>query len=71
MGLPRRPRPGSHTLRLTFTNDQYDPDAGEDRNVWLDKFLYAQVAVGPEVALTQPGGLVRVDDGAGRGFWTR
>lgn len=31
---------GSHTLRLRFTNDAYDPVAGEDRNLWVDKLEF-------------------------------
>ncbi len=31
---------GTHTLRLRFTNDAYDPVAGEDRNLWVDKLEF-------------------------------
>lgn len=28
---------GEHTLRLSFVNDSYSPNTGEDRNVWVDE----------------------------------
>lgn len=28
--------PGFHTVGVAFLNDFYDPDAGEDRNLWVD-----------------------------------
>jgi hypothetical protein len=31
---------GTHTLRLRFTNDSYDPISGEDRNLWVDKIEF-------------------------------
>jgi hypothetical protein len=59
--------PGTHSLRLAFTNDAWNPEAGEDRNVWLDRFFFARAKTGTEVALLRPAGLVKVPDGAG--FW--
>jgi len=58
---------GRHRLRLAFTNDAYDPDKGEDRNLTLDKFFFAESQPGPEVDLLRPAGLVRIADGDG--FW--
>lgn len=34
---------GTHTFRLRFTNDFYDPVAGEDRNLWVDKIEFELV----------------------------
>ncbi len=31
---------GTYTLRLRFTNDAYEPVAGEDRNLWVDKLEF-------------------------------
>ncbi len=31
---------GTYTLRLRLINDAYDPIAGEDRNLWLDKIEF-------------------------------
>lgn len=31
---------GTHTLRLRFINDSYDPISGEDRNLWVDKIEF-------------------------------
>jgi len=58
---------GRHTLRLAFTNDAWDPRKGEDRNVAIDRFLYAPAERGAEEPLLQPAGLVRLRDG--KGFW--
>jgi hypothetical protein len=58
---------GPHRLRLSFTNDAWDPDKGEDRNLWLDKFFFAPSEPGPEEPLILPAGLVKLQEGAG--FW--
>jgi len=58
---------GPHLLRLSFDNDAYDPQKGEDRNLWLDKFFFAESRPGPEKALLRPGGLVKLEEG--KGFW--
>jgi hypothetical protein len=65
-GVMAQATAGTHTLRLAFTNDTWDPANNTDRNVWIDKFLYKSMPAGPEVSLMQPGGLVRVNDGTGK-----
>ncbi len=62
-----RAEAGRHRLRLAFTNDSWDPEKGEDRNVALDKFFYAESAPGPQVDLLRPAGLVKIQDDGG--FW--
>jgi hypothetical protein len=34
---------GDYTFRLRFVNDAYDPTAGEDRNLWVDKIEFEPV----------------------------
>jgi len=58
---------GQRLLRLSFTNDAWEPDKGEDRNLWLDKFFFAPAQAGPEKPLLLPAGLVKLEEGAG--FW--
>ena len=58
---------GRHVLRISYTNDVYAPEKGEDRNVRLDRFFFAERPEGPEQALLRPPGLVRLRDG--RGAW--
>lgn len=58
---------GPHHLRLAFTNDAWAPEKGEDRNLLLDSFFYAESQPGPEKALLRPAGLVKIEDG--EGFW--
>jgi len=58
---------GPHVLRLSFDNDAYDPQKGEDRNLWLDKFFFAESHPGPEKALLRPGGLLKLEEG--KGLW--
>ena len=35
---------GQFTLRVRFTNDQYEPDKDEDRNLWLDRIEFEKIA---------------------------
>lgn len=58
---------GRHVLRLSFDNDTWDPEKGEDRNLWLDKFFFAPSEPGPEKVLLRPAGLVKLEQG--KGFW--
>jgi hypothetical protein len=57
-------KPGAHTLKIEFTNDE--SSATEDRNLFVDKFTLGVRVGTPKVEnLTNPGALVRYPQGKG------
>jgi len=58
---------GDREVTLSFVNDAWDPDKGEDRNVWLDKIIYGPTPALKSKRLLSPAALVEVP--MGKGFY--
>lgn len=58
---------GKHRIALAFTNDKYDPVTKEDRNLTLDKLIYAEGQPTVVKQLLTPPALAKVP--MGRGFY--
>ena len=58
---------GEHVLQLSFVNDAWAPEKGEDRNTWVDKVTYGPAPAMRSKRLLSPAALVRVP--LGKGFY--
>lgn len=56
---------GSQTVRLSFINDQYDPDTKEDRNMVIREFMLTPIKPLESICLTRPNALVKAAVGKG------
>ncbi len=56
---------GTHDVALAFVNDAYEPERGEDRNVWLDQLVYGPAPELESKRLLNPAALVKVPLGEG------
>ncbi|MEW6357067.1 MAG: carbohydrate-binding domain-containing protein [Planctomycetota bacterium] len=56
---------GDREVTLSFVNDAWDPEKGEDRNVWLDKVIYGPTPALKSKRLLSPAALVKVPTGKG------
>ncbi|NOZ22598.1 MAG: hypothetical protein GXP25_16085 [Planctomycetes bacterium] len=58
---------GDRKVTLSFVNDAWDPEKGEDRNVWVDKMIYGPAPALKSKRLLSPAALVKVP--MGKGFY--
>lgn len=56
---------GGQIVRLSFINDQYDPDTKEDRNVVIGELMLAPVKPLESICLARPNALVKATLGRG------